>query len=167
MMGRFLIAAALTLLGAAAQAQSTGASFPTPNGQIAPGSAILVPCGSIVNGQPVVCPPGQANGLQVVCTNCSPSAPIGAPSNPTNGTISSTGVFQVLLAQNPSRKGCVYQNQGTHPMDFSISATPAHSNSLTVYPGWVYYCSGRSNVTITDTIYITGTAGDAFSGEWQ
>jgi hypothetical protein len=129
--------------------------------------AILVPCGSIVNGQPVVCPPGQANGLQVNCTNCSPSAPIGAPSNPVNGTIGATNAFQLMIAQNASRRGCSFQNQGTHNMYVSLASTPTLANSWIWFPGEKMYCAGASNVVVTDTLQVTGTAGDAFAGAWQ
>ena len=105
--------------------------------------------------------------MQVVCTNCSPSAPVGAPSNPTNGTITATNVFQTLLASNPSRKGCIFQNQGSHVMYISLSGTPTIANSLQLQSGDKFYCTGRSNVTITDTLSITGTINDAFAGAWQ
>jgi hypothetical protein len=160
-----ILCLALSISGALAQ--STGGSFPTPSGQVVPGTAMLVPCGSIVNGQPVMCPPGQTNGMQVVCTNCSPSAPVGASSNPTNGTITATNVFQTLLASNPSRKGCIFQNQGSHVMYISLSGTPTIANSLQLQSGDKFYCTGRSNVTITDTLSITGTINDAFAGAWQ
>jgi hypothetical protein len=157
----------LCLWAPVALAQSTGNSFPTPNGQIAPGNAILVPCGSIVNGQPTVCPPSATLGLPVICTNCSPSAPVGASSNPLNGTISVTNTFQSLITQNTNRRACTFQNQGTHTMYFSIAASPTLANSLQVPPQWFFYCTGLNNVTITDAIQITGTAGDAYAGEWQ
>lgn len=157
----------LALLPLSAFAQNTGNVFPTPNGQIAPGAAVLVPCGSIVNGQPVYCPPGPANGLAVNCTNCSPTAPTGLASNPVSGTIAVTNTFQTLIASNAARRACVFQNNGTHNMYFSIAPSPSLTNSLIVVPGAFYYCSGPANITITDTISITGTSGDAFAGEWQ
>jgi len=155
-------------LGHAALAQGTGNQFPTPSsGVTAPGVAILVPSGPIVNGQPSVSPPGTANPLTVTCANCSPSAPIGASSTPVNGTIAVTNTFQTLIAQNSSRKGCTFQNQGTHAMYVSISATPTLANSLQWPPGGTLYCSGASNIVITDGIQITGTSGDAYAGNWQ
>lgn len=150
-----------------AQAQGTGGIFPTPGNQNVPGTAVLVPCGTIVNGQPSMCPPGLSNGMAVVCTNCSPSAPVGATSNPINGTIAVTNTFQSLVTVNPSRRGCTFQNQGTHTMYFSVAGSPTLANALQVVPGGYYYCSGPSNIVVTDPIQITGTAGDAFAGEWQ
>lgn len=164
---RNLFVAFVLLWTAAAHAQSTGASFPTPNGQIVNGTAVLVPTGPITNGQPVMGPPGTANGLAVLCTNCSPSAPIGASSNPTNGTVAVTNTFQTLVAQNSSRKGCIFQNQGTHTMYFSLQSVPTLAGSVQVPPTFFFYCSGPSNVVVTDTISITGTSGDAFAGNWQ
>lgn len=157
----------LLLFPFAAFGQSTGNSFPTPNGQIAPGVAVMVPTGPITNGQPVYGPPGQANGMPVLCTNCSPTAPTGVASNPVSGTIAVTNTFQTLIALNASRRACVFQNNGTHNMYFSIAPSPSLTNSLILVPGAFYYCSGPANVTITDAISITGTAGDAFAGEWQ
>lgn len=151
----------------AAFAQGTGNSFPTPNGQITNGTAILVPTGPITNGQPVMGPPGPANGLPVLCTNCSPSAPIGAASNPVNGTIAVTNTFQSLIGLNAGRKGCIFQNQGTHTMYFSVAGSPTLANSLQVAPGGFFVCSGNSNVVVTDAVQITGTSGDAFAGNWQ
>lgn len=155
------------LLPISAFAQATGNVFPTPNGQVAPGYMTLVPAGPIVNGQPVAAPPSLVNGMPVVCTNCSPSAPTGASSNPINGTIAVTNTFQTLTALNTARKSCTFQNQGTHTMYFSIAPSPTLTNSLQVPPGGLYECASSSNVVITDLIYITGTAGDAFAGEWQ
>lgn len=166
-MRRSLVAGALLLWSGAALAQSTGNSFPTPNGQITGGTAILLPTGPITNGQPVMGPPGPQNGLYTICTNCSPSAPIGASSNPTNGTITTTNTFQSLVAQNSNRKGCVFQNQGTHTMYFSLQSSPTLAGSLQVPPSYFFYCSGPSNIVVTDQIWITGTTADAFSGNWQ
>jgi hypothetical protein len=154
------------LFGPHAWAQGTGAAFPTPSGQLAPGAAVLVPTGPIVNGQPVVAPPTAINGVPVTCTNCSPSAPTGASSNPSNGTIAVTNTFQSLIAQNSTRKACSYQNQGTHTMYFSVAVSPTLANSFQVPAQWTFNCT-NANVVITDAISITGTSGDAFSGSWQ
>jgi hypothetical protein len=164
-----LIAALFLALAlcAGAHAQGTGNTFPTPNGQITGGTAVLVPCGAIVNGQPVMCPPGVANGLPVICTNCSPTAPSGVSSNPVNGTITVTNTFQTLITQNATRKGCTFQNQGTHTMYVSVAGSPTLANSLQVSPGSFYFCAGPNSIVITDLIQITGTSGDAFAGEWQ
>lgn len=165
---RLFLAAALWLaLAGAALAQSTGAQFPTPSGQMVPGSALLVPSGPIVNGQPSYSPPGPTNPLSVTCTTCSPSAPVGASSNPVNGTIAATGTFQTVLTQFAARRGCAIQNQGAHVMYFSVQASPTEAGSLQVGPGNIFYCSGISNVVVTDQVSVAGTAGDAFAGEWQ
>jgi hypothetical protein len=155
------------LLPVSAFAQATGNAFPTPNGQVAPGYMILVPAGPIVNGQPVAAPPSSVNGLPVDCVTCSPSAPIGASSNPVNGTIAVTNTFQTLISFNAGRKSCTFQNQGTHTMYFSVASSPTLANSIQVQPGGLYQCASASNVVITDLVYVTGTAGDAFAGEWQ
>lgn len=153
---------------ASALAQSTGNSFPTPNGQVTSGAALLVPCGPVTNGQPSMCPPGPLTPLPTQCTNCSPSAPISASSIPVNGTIAVTNTFQSLLAQNSNRKGCIVQNQGTHTMFISIASSPTLSNALQVPAGAFFYCSsGSTNIVISDQVWITGTAGDAFAGESQ
>lgn len=154
----------LWLASAPAFAQAT---YGTQNGQNVGASAILVPCGSIVNGQPLMCPPGVANALPINCTNCSPSAPVGASSTPVSGTIAVTDTFQSLIVSNPTRKGCTFQNNGTHNMYFSVQSSPTKPGSLIVGPGGIFYCSGPSNIVLTDAIQITGTAGDAFAGNWQ
>lgn len=167
---RLICLAALAWLALAplAWAQGTGATFTTPAGQPAPGEAVLVPCGSIVNGEPVMCPPGPTNGLSVTCTNCSPSAPIGASSNPVSGAIATTNTFQALVAQNSGRKACVFQNTGAHTEYFSVQASPTLAGSLQLPPGAFFECaSPGSNVAITDEIWIAGTAGDTFAGNWQ
>lgn len=159
----------LLLLAApvAVLAQGTGTSFPTPNGQIAPGSALLVPTGPQTNGQPVMGPPTLVNPLPTTCVNCiSATGVIPAASNPTSLTVSVTNTFQQLLAANSARKGCVFQNQSTHTEYFSISVSPTLVNSLQVLPG-AYFMCGNSNVVITDAIQVTGTAGDTIVGQWQ
>jgi hypothetical protein len=154
------------LLSSPVWSQGTGGSFPTPGGQNVPGVMMLVPSGPITSGQPVAAPPSSVNGLPVLCTNCSPSAPIGASSNPVNGTIGSTNTFQTLITLNANRRGCSFQNQGTHNMYFSVASSPALANSLIVPPNGIFYCS-QSNIVVTDTINVTGTSPDAFAGQWQ
>ena len=151
-----------------ALAQSTGTSFATPNGQIAGSAMMLVPCGPITNGQPTACPPGQTNGVPVLCTNCSPSAPTGSASNTVNGTVAVTNTFQSVIVQNSSRKGCTFQNQGSHTMYFSLQGSPTEAGSFQVPPGAAYTCvTPGSNIVSTDQVWVTGTSGDAFAGTWQ
>ncbi len=145
----------------------TGASFTTPNGQTAAGVMVLVPCGPVTNGQPSACPNSVGIPGYVNCTNCSPSAPTGASSNPVNGTITVTNTFQSLITMNASRKGCTFQNQGTHTMYISAAVSPSLANSFQVPGGGYFYCSGPSNIVVTDALQITGTSGDAFAGAWQ
>lgn len=166
-MKKLLFALSLLLLTAnLAFAQGTGNSFPTPNGQTTGGAAILVPTGPITNGQPVMGPPSQNNGLPVLCTNCSPSAPTGASTNPTNGTITTTNTFQSLLAQNSARKACHFQNQGTHVMYLSTQVSPTEAGSIQIAANGIFDCT-QGNTVIIDAIQITGTSGDAFAGWWQ
>ncbi len=158
----------LICVNSLAFAQATGNSFPTPNGQVTGGAAILVPAGPIVNGQPVMAPPSQVNGLPTVCTNCSPSAPTGRSSNTISGTVAVTNTFQTVITQNSARSGCTIQNQGSHTMYFTTAGSPSLTNSFQIAPGAAYTCtSPGSNVTSTDQIQMTGTSGDAFAGTWQ
>jgi hypothetical protein len=158
---------AIVVTFSSAWSQGTGNSFPTPNGQIAPGTMLLVPSGPISSGQPVAAPPGVLDPLPVLVTNPSSGAATGASSNPVNGTIAVTNTFQSLITMNASRKACSFQNQGTHNMYFSVASSPTLANSYQVTPFTIFYCSGPGNITITDAIQITGTAGDAFAGGWQ
>lgn len=160
------LVALMLLVAGAAMAQGSGNSFPTPNGQPTGGTAILVPCGSIVNGQPVMCPPGTANPVPVICANCSSSAPIGAATNTVNGTIAVTDAFQTIVAQNAARKGCNFQNQGTHIQYYSVASSPTKANSWQVQPGGSFRCADAT-IVVTDAIKVTGTAADAFAGGWQ
>ncbi len=149
------------------EAQGTGGSFTTPDGQVVSGMMVLVPCGPVTSGQPSACPNGAMIPMYVTCTNCSPSAPIGASSNPVNGAIATTNTFQTLITQNSSRRGCTFQNQGSHNMYFSVASSPTLANSLIIPPNGIYNCSGSSNVVLTDTVQVTGTSGDSFAGQWQ
>lgn len=161
--------AALPLVCGLASAALAQASFPTQNGQATSGTMMLVPCGQIVNGQVAACPNGPTNPFQVTVTNAtSPTGVIEAASSPVNGTIGVTNTFQTLLAQNSTRRSCAFQNQGTHLEYISIAAVPSLANSWQVLPGNIWYCpAGVNGVTRTDAIAITGTAGDAYSGDWQ
>jgi hypothetical protein len=156
----------LLLIPVSAWAQNTGTSFPTPAGDTAQGTMLLVPCGAIVNGQPTACPPGPLNGLPVICNNCSPSAPTGATSNAVSGTIATTNTFQQLIPSNVNRKACLFQNTSADIEYFSYATTPTLANSFQVGPGGTFGCSS-GGITITDSISITGVAGDAFTGGWQ
>lgn len=160
-----LAVATLCLATAAAQAQSSGNEFPTPNGSLTPGGALLLPCGSIVNGQPVYCPPGPQNPLPVTVENLtSPTGVVEASSTPVNGTIATTDTFQSLLAQNAARKSCAIQNQGANMQYISAAVSPSLANSFQLAPGKTFNCASPGGVTITDALEITGTAGDAYSG---
>lgn len=156
-------------LASAAFAQSTGAQYPTPSQQLVPGVAILGTTGPISNGQPVFGPIGLANPLPTNCTNCaSTTGVVDAGSNPVNGAIAVTNTFQTLLALNSSRKACSFQNQGTHVMYVSVAGSPSLANSDQVLPGNHWYCTVNGTpVTRIDLVQITGTATEAFAGDWQ
>lgn len=173
-MKRFLIAGlAMLALASTAHAQATGNSFPTPNGQPTPGMAILVPAGPITNGQPVMAPPSAINGLPVICTNCSPSAPTGASSNPVNGTITTgTGsTFQPLLAQLSSRKACSFTNtSGLGASTISLAGAGGSSGHSYVpgdtvtLPGALMPGGSGTQFTITATQVVSASVNAGGSG---
>lgn len=97
--------------------------------------------------------------------NCSSATPV-TPSNPgaagsttANSTIAVTNTYQLVLAANANRKGCFFQNQGTHNMSVALNA--AGTSAVTIAPNQPFYCGG-SGIVIGDPIYVTGTMGDAY-----
>ncbi len=166
-----LFAAGLLWLALAgvALAQGTGGVFPTPGNQNVTGVAALVPCGPIVNGQPSMCPPGLTNAVPVnVVNGMTAIGVIDSASNPVNGTIAVTNTFQTLLALNSVRKGCSFQNNGTHVMYVSVAASPTLANSEQVLPGNHWNCAVNGTPVVrVDLAQITGTATEAFAGDWQ
>jgi len=150
-------------------AQSTGRTFPTPNGQSVDGMAALGACGPIVNGQPTMCPVGLTNPMPVnVVNGITAIGVIDAASNPVNGTIAITNTFQTLLALNSARKGCNFQNNGSHVMYVSINPSPTLANSEQVLPGNHWPCAVNGTPVVrVDLVQITGTATEAYSGDWQ
>lgn len=157
-------------LATPALAQGTGASFTTPSGQLVPGFALLVPCGAITNGQPTYCPPGPLDDLHVFMDNLPALGPVDASSQPISGTVAATNVFQSLLSQYSTRKGCDIVNTGSHVEYFSDNSTPTigGAGTFAVLPGNHFYCASPSGgVVRSDAVEIAGTAGDAFAGDWQ
>ena len=89
----------------------------------------------------------------------------------TSGTIASTGTYQLALAANANRRGCVVQNQSSASHTMSISTAANGANPLIIASG-----AGGAGATfncqafvasIGDPLYITGTAGDAYVIWWQ
>ena len=82
------------------------------------------------------------------------------------GTIASTGTFQLALAANGSRKGCIIQNQSTGGNVMEVATTSAGTDALIIGSG----TGGAGNTfncqafvaSLGDPLYITGTGGDAF-----
>jgi hypothetical protein len=87
----------------------------------------------------------------------------------TGSTISVTNTYQALLAADSARKGCLFQNQGTHTM-FIFPGTVAAANTAGVAAGsgamqiaanGTFNC-GMGNMLVSDQLVVTGTSGDGF-----
>lgn len=86
-----------------------------------------------------------------------------------NGTITTGGTFQSIMAANSNRTSCSIQNTSTHTMYFYLGATASAttSNSLQVAPGGLFYCL-RDLIVATDNVAITtSTTADTFAGFYQ
>lgn len=161
------IMAALALGALLALAQGTGASFFTPNGQVVPGYAALVPCGPITNGQPTFCPPSLATGLPVSIVGGASSGFTTVTSTPFSGTIAAANTFQSLLTLNASRKGCRVQNRSPDVEFISDQASPSIAGSFLLKPGDYFDCAS-AGVIRGDALQIAGgTVGDAYAGDSQ
>lgn len=80
-----------------------------------------------------------------------------------NGSIAAGGTFQVALATDTARNGCLLQNTGTAPIYLFLGASGAtEAQSFQVAAGSTFSCSQGQSV-LTDEIQVTsGTAGDTF-----
>lgn len=109
-------------------------------------------------------PNGTDKTFQLV--QCGPSggfvvAPIRGNPTDVSSTITSTGVYQPVMAANASRNNCTIQNNGSNNMSVRV-------NSTTVFiltPGQPLTCSSGNTVVIS-LIEITGTAGDTFAANY-
>lgn len=90
-----------------------------------------------------------------------------AVSHQAAGTITTTDAFQRVLAANPNRLGCAFQNQGSHTMYlFFGSGAQTKANSIQVGGGIIVNCNA-GNLVLTDEIWVTGTSADAFLVNYQ
>lgn len=85
-------------------------------------------------------------------------------------TIAVTNTYQALLARDDGRKGCLFQNQGTHTMFIfpgtiaqgTTAGVNAGTGAMQVTAGGTFSC-GLGNMLLTDQLVVTGTAGDGFA----
>lgn len=148
------IIAAISVLGTAnAQTPNiTGNEFQTQTiGKTVPGFEAM--CLNSSN-QAVPIGPDCANPVPVT-----PSNPGAAGSTTANSTIAVTNTYQLALAASANRKGCFFQNQGTHNM--SVALNVGGTSPAILAPSQQMYCGG-AGIVIGDPIYVTGTAGDAY-----
>lgn len=92
------------------------------------------------------------------------------------GTIGTGGsTYQVVIARDDTRHGCIFQNNGTHNMSVyfgtltASNTLPVGAGALTVTPGGTINCAigpGNDGV-IKATLNATGTASDPFTYAWQ
>jgi hypothetical protein len=84
-------------------------------------------------------------------------------------TIAVTNTYQALLARDDGRKGCLFQNQGTHTM-FVFPGTIAAANAagvgagsgaMQIVAGGTMNC-GAATMLIIDQLAVTGTATEGF-----
>jgi energy-coupling factor transporter ATP-binding protein EcfA2 len=145
-MRSILIAACLALAAGAALAQSTAPS----DNKVIPGynsGGQFVPCGA---------------------TGCGPTSVTktltGVTPTITNGTVTTGGTFQSVLAANASRQGCFIINLGTNPGKvFSGTTGTSHGGYLPLSPGQVYPCAGSQTVDQGNIDYTSTTTGDAWA----
>lgn len=88
-----------------------------------------------------------------------------------SGTIASTGTYQLALAANANRRGCIFQNQSTASHTMSLSTASNGANPIIIAPGAsgagaTFNCSSFVS-SIGDPLYVTGTAGDSYVIWWQ
>lgn len=85
-------------------------------------------------------------------------------------TIAVTNTFQVALANQGARNGCTIQNRGSNNMFlfWGGSSAPADSTtSFVLLANQAINCSVGGDGVASDTVWITGTAGDVAIVSWQ
>jgi hypothetical protein len=91
-----------------------------------------------------------------------------SPISPTDasGTIGATGVYQTVWNLDPSRTGCMIQNQGVNAMKVRVGGATIWqiraATSTTSGDGGTFNCNWEGLV-VSSKIEITGTIGDAFA----
>jgi len=173
-MTRLALAAVAALLSASAQAAEppildlyySGASV---------GAGRLVPT-TIEMGLDAV---GRAYpcGSSSVVFGCGMNVPpLNAASNLVPGTVAAANTFQLAIAANASRRGCLVVNKSQAPLMVALtvpaSATPAAAIMLSpgtaTTDGGKMSCAVGSGVVVSDAISVTSTtAGAAFLVIWQ
>ncbi|MDE1901538.1 MAG: hypothetical protein KGI37_07840 [Alphaproteobacteria bacterium] len=92
------------------------------------------------------------------------------PSTNLSGTITTTGTFQSIQAQNNTRLGCTIQNNSTsNPMYLYYGSCGGASTSASLYlaPHQAVGCSITNNFVVNDQLCIAGTSGDHFFANFQ
>jgi len=91
---------------------------------------------------------------------------IDATSTDASGTVTAGGTYQLVIASNASRKGCLIQNpvSASETLNVRIGATTVYSLAA----GAALSCSAGGGVIVSDNVYVTGTTtGHAFSANYQ
>lgn len=147
---QFVAALALCLCAGVAFAQS---QFPTPAANsVVRGTAILVPNGQTVGGQPVMAPPSATNPM---VTQQAPASGSGSVAAATVGTSSTQ-----LLPPASSRKFLAIDNESTSAAIACALGTTAAINtagSFTIEPGWTRTWSG--SFVPSDAVNCIATVG--------
>lgn len=101
--------------------------------------------------------------------------PVGVATTNASSSITLTGTYQQVFAQNSNRRNCVIQNTGTHAMwvFFGAIASATQATSWPLFPasaagspGGFVSCA-NSGVVATDQVSITGTTADTFTASFQ
>lgn len=102
------------------------------------------------NGAGIATPVSPGSPLPVIAPGAAVVTQIGT-------TIAATNTFQQILPANPSRAGCLIQNQGIHVgYVYAGTGTPTLTNSFIIAAGGTFACTN-----LQSAIQWAGTAGDA------
>ena len=93
------------------------------------------------------------------------------PSKNLSGTITTTNTFQLVQSQSANRLGCTIQNNATAAsgdvMWVFFGSTPSKAAAVQLAPGQSVSCVVEAAIVVSDPVYITGTAGDAFYANFE
>lgn len=95
------------------------------------------------------------------------------PSVQDSGTIAVTDTFQSVMTLNTGRNGCIVLNNATHRQWVYNGTTPTKAAAFPLESATANNAAGGSFVcsigtgTVSDQIWITGTAGDTFVAREQ
>ncbi len=91
------------------------------------------------------------------------NVPLPSLSTTVSGSVATANVFQTILPQNLSRRGCLIVNTGSASMLVALGSSPVVATAIPVAAGGSFGCSAGGVVVADQLSATSATAGNTFA----